>query len=248
MGLALGTPCCGCRVIRWRIAMSANHGFYGTRIPKELLIVGDGNGFDWSPVYEGDPFTSIGIYTFLKLENQGVNDWRLHVEQNGIGSTFADFTHDFTTGLHDVEVTFAVNDNIKQVITIMDYDDARPSDFIWFPNRSPEDTIRLVLTKYEDAPQARTPYTSLMTRSSDANFVYWDATLDGDTITIHADKQTGKVKIEHSTYGMGIDARYVAWPFHISLFNFGPGEIATGLPDYDGFDFDENDPPIVESY
>lgn len=258
MGIGTGLPCCGCRVRKWRIAMTANHGYYGTRTPREFDLVGTAAGFDWTTVsdgYLGAPANLVG--SRIKLTNLGGNDWRFEIEQNGIGEESIDFTYNFVSGYYDVEVEFSVNDSIKQVVTIMDYDVARPTDFLWFPNRSPQNTIRLVYNTFPISPVVlpgrRTVFTGLMTRSTDANYVYWDATLDGDTVRIRADKQTGKVSVSQ-VFNSGTPStnyvsvlEYVAWPFHLSLFyannyNFNPSSA------YDGFIYDENEPALVEVF
>jgi len=234
--------------------MTANHGYYGTRTPKEFSVVGTGSGFDWLTVSDGFLAGDM-IESLIKMENQGGNDWRFEIVQNGIGEATVDFTHDFSTGLYDIEVEFAINDNVKQVITIMDFDDSRPSDFLWFPNRAPEDSIRLVYNTFSTSPSyvtgRRTVNTGLMTHSTDSDYVYWNATLDDDTISIRANKQTGAVGYSFalatgtpsSSYYL---TRYIAWPFHMSFF-YGNAVQQQG-PSWDGFAYDEDDPPIVERF
>lgn len=254
MGLSTGTPCCGCRIRKWRIAMTANHGYYGNRQPKEFSIVGTAGGFDWLTVTDGFLVGEI-VKSYIKMTNLGGDDWRFEIIQNGLGADSIDFTHDFTTGLVDIEVEFAINDNVKQVITIMDFDDTRPSDFLWFPNRSPEDSIRLVYNKFPISPirleGQRIAHSTLMTRSTDSDYVYWNATLDGDTHSIRADKQTGAVShsfvLSSGTPSTDyVQLQYIAWPFHVSLFYTLTG--GTTGPFWDGLIFDEDDPPIVEIF
>jgi len=70
--------------------MTANHGYYGTRTPKELSVVGDADGFDWITVTEGQFSPDLIIETKLRMTNQGgtTGNWTsFRMESSGIRST-----------------------------------------------------------------------------------------------------------------------------------------------------------------
>jgi hypothetical protein len=136
MGLATGTPCCGCRVVRWRVCAPFiipwySHGLFYGKTAAEHIIVGTANGF-LIPLSDG-----YGNFdNYIELENTGTNTWDLHVRYNGVGIDTVSFTHNFTTGgLKDVTFEWTPGDTYRQVVTIILYDDPRP-DTLWnLPNR-----------------------------------------------------------------------------------------------------------------
>jgi hypothetical protein len=219
MGIKAGTPCCGCRIVIWRIAWTKMHNYYGTNPSAEFTVVGTADGF-----FHGN------ANRWLELENTGGTNWTLAIYHNGIGRDSRAFSHNFgTTPVVDNLFEWEVGEPVRQMITIMRVSDARPDDFWWLPNRSVVSLIRI--------PDLFTATPVSLAETTDANYHYFGtiaripkARTQDNEITIRAPWQVSTPP-NYQAFGP------IESPFFVPNHS-GVGGV--------GFVYDEDDPVIVE--
>ncbi len=217
MGIGLGTPCCGCREIRWRVCLPLVTGWYtyginyGTTAGEHILL-GTAVGFYLPLAIDGN---------YVELVNTGGDNWNLTARYNGIGIATESFTHDFDTGLKDIVFEWTPGDTYRQVITIIPYATTRPDDLWHLPNR--------------DVPEL-----SFINTGTSGLTLLDDSTSDADFQYYTSGSFTARIRKTRSN----ANALTVGFPFSFSPL-YSPNRLVES-PTHSLTVFEELDPPLME--